>query len=62
MANTTHTSTETTIKNLQTLEAKTKLKIYRNLSNFYDEMIYKNFHFEQDPFSKIAEREIWNLS
>ena len=44
---------------------KTKLKVYQNFSNYYDEMNYLrqsgDFPFEVDPFSKNAEREASNI-
>ena len=40
---------------LQELKGKTKLKIYKNLSNYYTEMKNKNFQTQdQDPFSRNA--------
>ena len=55
MVNTTYKSTDDMINKLQGLKGKTKLKIYKNISNYYDEMKYKNFRFEENPFSKNAE-------
>ena len=55
MVNTIYNSTEDIIDKLQELKGKTKLKFYKNISNYYDEMNIKNFNFEQDPFSKNAE-------
>ena len=52
---TTYKSTEDLIKKLQELKGKTKLKFYKNLSNYYDEMNIRNFKFEEDPFSKNAQ-------
>ena len=43
MANTMYNSTEDMINKLQSLKGKTKLKFYENLSNYYDEMKYKNY-------------------
>ena len=53
MVNTNFISTEDMIKKLQTLEGKTKLKFYKNISNYYIEMKNKNFQTQdQDPFNK----------
>ena len=43
------------IKKLRSLKGKTKIKFYKNISNYYDERKYKNFRFEGDPFSKNVE-------
>ena len=53
MANT--NTTEDVIDKLQTLKGKTKLKFYKNISNYYDEMVNKNVRFEEDPFAKNAQ-------
>ena len=41
---------------LQSLKGKTKLKFYKNISNYYDEVNIRKeigkFQFEEDPFSK----------
>ena len=41
-------------------KGKTKLKFYQNLSNYFDEMNKRKrsgkFYFEEDPFSKDAQR------
>ena len=56
MLNTTYNSTEDMINKLQSLKGKTKLKFYKNLSNFHIEMKNKNFQtYQQDPFSKNAQ-------
>ena len=59
MVNTTYNSTEDITKKLQNLKGKTKLKFYKNISNYYEEMniIWQNdtFQFEGDPFSKNVE-------
>ena len=52
MINTTYNSTEGIINKLQQLKGKTKLKFYKNLSNFYDNT---NFRFDEDPFAKNAQ-------
>ena len=55
-ANTTFNLTEDIIKNLQELKGKTKLKFYRSIRFYYDEMNIRrqnnSFHFDEDPFSK----------
>ena len=45
-------SSDDMIKKLQELKGKTKLKLYKNLSNFYDNM---NVRMDQDPFAKNAQ-------
>ena len=54
MVNTTDNSTEDMINKLQELEGFTKLKFYKNISNFYDGMNYKNLQTQEDLFSKNA--------
>ena len=54
LVNTTYNSTEDMTKKLQQLRGKTKLKFYKNISNYYDEMKGKIFQSEQDPFSENA--------
>ena len=55
MVNTTYNSSEDMINKLQSLKGKTKLKFYKNISNYYIEMKNKNFQSQQDPFSKNAQ-------
>ena len=55
MVNTTYKSTEDMINKLQDLKGKTKLKLFKNISNYYDEMKHKNFQTQEDPFSKNAQ-------
>ena len=55
MVNTNYNSTEDMINKLQQSKGKTKLKFYKNISNYYIEMKNKNFQTQQDPFSKNAE-------
>ena len=56
MLNTTYNSKEDMIKNLQELKGKTKLKFYRNKSNYYNERKSRNFQTQdQDPFAKNAQ-------
>ena len=53
MVNTNFNTTEDMINKLQELKGKTKLKFYKNISNYYTEMKNKNFQTQdQDPFSK----------
>ena len=56
MINTTYNSTENMINKIQQLKGKTKLKFYKIISNYYEEMNIRRqsdtFQFEQDPFSK----------
>ena len=54
MVNTTYNSSEDMINKLQELKGKTKLKIYKNISNYYKEMKNKNFQTQEDPFSRNA--------
>ena len=53
---TTYISTEDLINKLQSLKGKTKLKFFRSISDYYDEMNIRRqsgtFQFEGDPFSK----------
>ena len=56
MVITNYNSTEDMIKKLQSLKGKTKLKFYKNISNYYIEMKNKNFQTNnQDPFAKNAQ-------
>ena len=56
MANTTYNSADDMINKLQSLKGKTKLKFYKNISNYYIEMKNKNFQTQdQDTFSKNAQ-------
>ena len=55
MVNTTYNSTEDMNKKLQELRGKTKIKIYKNISNYYKEMKNRNFQTQEDPFAKIAQ-------
>ena len=53
MINTAYKSAEDMINKLQQLKGKTKLKFYKNISNYYDNM---NIRFDEDPFAKTAQR------
>ena len=54
MISTTYISTEDMIDNLQHLKGKTKLKFYKNISNYYNEMKNSKFQTQEDPFCKNA--------
>ena len=56
MVNTIYNSTEDMINKLQQLKGKSKLKFYKNISNYYKEMKNRNFQTQdQDPFSRNAQ-------
>ena len=59
MVNTKHNTTEDMINKLQGLKIGTKLKLYQNINNYFDEMDIRRqsntFQFEEDPFSKNSE-------
>ena len=48
MANTKYNSSQDMINKLQELKGNTKLKFYKNISNYYDNM---NIRFNEDPFA-----------
>ena len=52
MVNTTYNSTEDMINKLEKLKGKTKLKFYKIISNYYDNM---NIKFDEDAFNKNAQ-------
>ena len=56
MINTTYNSSKDMNNKLQMLKEKTKIRFYKNISNYYDEMNIRrqsgNFHFEEDPYGK----------
>ena len=52
MVNTTYNSAEEMNKKLQQLKGKTKLKFYKNISNYYGKM---NIRLDEDPFAKNAQ-------
>ena len=54
IVNTTYNSTEDIIKNIQELKGKTKLKFYKTINFYYDEMKNRNFQTQEDPFAKKA--------
>ena len=43
------------IDKLQQIKGKTKLKFYKNISNYYIEMKTINFQTQEDPFSRNAQ-------
>ena len=56
MVNATYNSSEDMINKLQSLKGKIKLKLYKNIKNYYIEMKNRNFQTQdQDPFSKNAQ-------
>ena len=55
IVNTTCNSTEDMIIKLQELKGKSKLKFFKNISNYYTEMKNKNFQTQQDLFAKNAQ-------
>ena len=56
MVNATYNSSKDMIDKLQELKGKTKLKLYKNISNYYIEMKNRNFQTQdQDPFSRNAQ-------
>ena len=55
MFNTKYIKTEDMIDKIQQLKGKTKLKFYKNSSNYYNEMKNKNFQIQDDPFSRNAQ-------
>ena len=56
MGSITYNSTKDEVNKSQSLKGKTKLKVYQNVSNCYNETNYKNFRVEENPFSKNVER------
>ena len=53
MVKATYKPTEMNIK-LHSLKGKTNLKFYQNVTNYYDQMLFRKFQFEDDTFSKDA--------
>ena len=53
MVNTTYNSSEDMIIKIQSLKGKTKLKFYKNITNYYTEMKNKIFQTQHDPFSEM---------
>ena len=43
------------INKLQQLKGKTKLKFYKKMNNYYNDMKNKNFQTQQDPFAENAQ-------
>ena len=52
VVNTNYNSTEDMINKLQELKGEAKLKIYKNISNYYDNV---NIRMDEDPFAKNAQ-------
>ena len=52
MVNTKYNISQDMIDKLQQLKGKTRLKFYKNISNYYDTM---NITFDEDPFAKNAQ-------
>ena len=50
MLNTTYISTEDMVVKLEELKGQTKIKFYKYISNYYDEMKNRNFQTQEDPF------------
>ena len=50
--NTNYISTEDMTNKLQSLRGKTKIKFYKNISDYYNEMKNRNFQTQEDLFSK----------
>ena len=55
MVNTNYNSSEDMINKLQSLKGKTKLKFYKNISEYFIEMKNKNLQIHEDPFSRNAQ-------
>ena len=55
MVNTTYNSTEDMINKLQQLKGKSKLRYYKNISDYHDERKQKNFQTQEDAFAKNAQ-------
>ena len=55
MVNTKYITTEGMIDKLQQLKGKTKLKFYKNMGNYYDEMKHKNVQTQENIFAKNAQ-------
>ena len=56
MINTNYNTTQDMIIKLQCLKGRTKLKFYKNINNYYNEMKNKNFQtHHEDPFSGNAQ-------
>ena len=65
--NTKNNSTSDMINNVKESRGKVKLKFYKIISNYYNEMKKRNFQTQEDPFSKNAQGlnniypEVWLL-
>ena len=56
MVKTTYKSSKDMINKLQEIKGKTKLRIYKNISNYYDQMNTRNFKFAEAPFFSKCSR------
>ena len=52
MASTKYNSTKDMIDNIQQLRENTKLELFKNLGNYFDNM---KFRMDEDPFAKNAQ-------
>ena len=52
MVNTNYNSTQDVIDKLQQLKGKTRLKFFKNISNYYDKL---RIRFDEDPLAKNAQ-------
>ena len=55
MANTSYNTREDMIDKSESLKGKTKIRFFKNISNYNEEMKYKNFQFEQNTFGRNAQ-------
>ena len=55
MVNTKYNTLEDMINKIQQLKGETKLKFYKNISNYYDELKRIKFQTQEDPSSKNAQ-------
>ena len=55
MINSNYNGLEDMIDKLQSLKGKTKLKFYKNISNYYIEMKNGNFQTQRNPFPRNAQ-------
>ena len=55
MVTTTYNSTEDMSNKIQELTGKTKLKLYKKITNYSNKMQHKNFQSQQDTLAKNAQ-------
>ena len=55
MVNTSNNTSEDKINKLQQFKGKTKLKFFKNLSNYYNETKHRNFQTQENQFAKNAQ-------